>query len=61
MISERSPGDVVLSLAERIQINLAEPRQDHSVVKFSCRRIAGAGIVTFAQYRHFLGNFSPTA
>ena len=43
MISERRPGDVALSLAERIEINLAEPHQDHRVLKFACRRISGAG------------------
>ena len=43
MISERRPGDVALSLAERIEIDLAEPRQDHRVLKLACRRIAGAG------------------
>ena len=32
-----------VSLAERIEINLAEPRQDHRVLKLACRRIAGAG------------------
>ena len=42
MISER-PCDVVLSLAERIEIDLAEPREDHRVLKLACRRIAGAG------------------
>ena len=43
MISERRPGnDAALSLAERIEINLAEPRQDHRVLKLACRRIAGA-------------------
>ena len=43
MISERRPGDAALSLAERIEINLAEPHQDHRVLKLACRRIAGAG------------------
>jgi hypothetical protein len=43
LISERSPGDVVVSLAERIEIDLAEPREDHRVLKLACRRIAGAG------------------
>jgi hypothetical protein len=42
LISERSPGDVVLSLAERIEIALAELREDHRL-KLACRRIAGAG------------------
>ena len=31
-----------LSLAERIEIDLAEPRQDRRVPKLACRRIAGA-------------------
>src|SRR5208337_1908087 len=31
-----------LSLAERIEIGFAEPRQDHRVLKLGCRRIAGA-------------------
>ena len=31
-----------LSLAERIEIDFAEPREDHRVLKLSCRRIAGA-------------------
>jgi hypothetical protein len=43
LIGERRPGDVVLSLAEQIQIDLAEPREDHRVLKLACRRIAGAG------------------
>jgi len=43
VISERRPCDASLSLAERIEINLAKPRQDHRVVKVTCRRIAGAG------------------
>ncbi len=30
------------SLAERIEIDLAETREDHRVLKLSCRRIAGA-------------------
>jgi len=38
----RPGNDASLSLAERIEINLAEPRQDHRVLKFGCRRIAGA-------------------
>ena len=42
MISERRPSDVARSLPERIEINLAEPRQDHRVLKLACRRIAGA-------------------
>ena len=42
MISERRPGDVALSLAERIEIDLAEPGEDHRVLKLACRRIAGA-------------------
>jgi hypothetical protein len=41
LISDRRPGnDAALSLAERIEINLAEPRQDHRVLKLACRRIA---------------------
>jgi putative transposase len=31
------------SPAERIEINLTEPRQDYRVLKLACRRIAGAG------------------
>jgi len=31
-----------LSLAERIEIDFAELRQDHRVQKLACRRIAGA-------------------
>jgi hypothetical protein len=31
-----------LSLAEQIESDLAEPRQDHGVLKLACRRIAGA-------------------
>ena len=31
-----------LSLAERIEIDFAELRQDHRVLKLACRRIAGA-------------------
>jgi hypothetical protein len=43
LISERRPeNDASLSLAERIEINLAEPRQDHRVLKLTCRRIACA-------------------
>jgi hypothetical protein len=38
----RPGNDASLSLAERIEINLAEPRQDHRVLKLACRRIAGA-------------------
>ena len=30
------------SLAEQLEIDLAEPREDHRVLKLSCRRIAGA-------------------
>ena len=38
-----APGRCRRSLiAERIEINLAEPRHDHHVVKVSCRWIAGA-------------------
>ena len=37
MISDHSPGDVVvLSLAERMEIDLPEPRQDHGVLKLTC-------------------------
>jgi hypothetical protein len=43
LISEHRPCDAALPLAERIEINLAEPRQDHRVMKLACRRIAGAG------------------
>jgi hypothetical protein len=43
LISERRPGDVALSLPERIEIDLPEPREDHRVLKLACRRIAGAG------------------
>jgi hypothetical protein len=43
LISERRPGDVALSLAERIEIDLAEPGEDHRVLELACRRIAGAG------------------
>jgi hypothetical protein len=43
LISERSLGDVVLSPAERTEIDLAEPREDHRVLKLACRRIASAG------------------
>jgi hypothetical protein len=43
-ISEDRPEtEDSLSLAQQIEINLAEPRQDHRVVKLACRRIAGAG------------------
>jgi hypothetical protein len=35
------PG--TLSFAERIEIDLAEPREDHCILKLACRRIAGAG------------------
>ena len=38
----RSGNEAALSLAERIEINLAEPRQDHRVLKLACRRIACA-------------------
>ena len=31
-----------VSLAERVEVNLAEPRQDHRVPKLASRRIAGA-------------------
>ena len=43
MISERHPCGAALSLAERIEIDLAEPREDHCVLKLAGRRIAGAG------------------
>jgi hypothetical protein len=43
LISVRRPRDEAFSLAERIEIDLAEPRQDHRVLKLACRRIAGAG------------------
>ena len=43
MISERRPCGAALSLAERIEIDFAEPRQDHRVLKLACCRIAGAG------------------
>ena len=33
---------VALSLTERIEIDFAEPRQNHRVLKLTCRRIAGA-------------------
>jgi hypothetical protein len=42
LISERRPCDAALSLAERMEIDLAEPREDHRVLKLACRRIAGA-------------------
>ena len=43
-LDQRAPsGDVAFSLAERIEINLAEPRQDYRVLKLACRQIAGAG------------------
>ena len=37
MISQRRPCDAALSLAERIEIDLAEPRQDHRALKLACR------------------------
>ncbi len=43
MITERNPCGAALSLAEGIEIDLAEPREDHCVMKLACRRIAGAG------------------
>jgi hypothetical protein len=43
LISERRQCGVVLSLAERLEIDLAKLRQDHRVLKLACRRIAGAG------------------
>jgi hypothetical protein len=39
----RPGNDAALSPAERIEINLTEPRQDYRVLKLACRRIAGAG------------------
>ena len=42
-ISEDRPEtEDSLSLAQQIEINLAEPRQDHRVVKLARCRIAGA-------------------
>jgi len=35
------PCDAALSLAERIEIDLAKLRQDHRVLKLACRRITG--------------------
>jgi hypothetical protein len=43
LISERRPCGAAFSLAERMEIDLAEPREDHRVLKLACRRIAGAG------------------
>ena len=43
LISERRPCDAARSLAERIEIDLAEPREGHRVLKLASRRIAGAG------------------
>jgi hypothetical protein len=40
--SRRRAGDASLSLAEQIEINLAEPYEDHRVLKLARRRIAGA-------------------
>ena len=41
---ERRPeNDASLSLAQQIEINLAESRRDHRFLKLACRRIAGAG------------------
>jgi hypothetical protein len=41
---ERRPeNDASFSLAQQVEINLAEPRQDPCVVKLTGRRIAGAG------------------
>ena len=37
-----SGNDDALSPAERIEIDVAEPRQDHRLLKLACRRIAGA-------------------
>jgi hypothetical protein len=36
-----SGNDTALSLVERIEIDLAEPRQDYRLPKLACRRIAG--------------------
>ena len=43
-LDQRAPSgkDNALSLVERIEINLAKPRQDHRVLELACRRIAGA-------------------
>jgi hypothetical protein len=43
-LDQRAPSgnNNALSLAERIEINLAKPRQDHRVLKLACRRIASA-------------------
>jgi hypothetical protein len=43
LIGERRPCTASHSLAERIEIDLPEPRTDHRVLKLACRRIAGAG------------------
>jgi hypothetical protein len=43
LISERHPCGATLSFAQRIEIDLAEPREDHCMLKLACRRIAGAG------------------
>ena len=42
-ITERNPCGAALSLAEGIEIDLAELREDHCVMKLACRRIDGAG------------------
>jgi hypothetical protein len=42
-LDQRRPCDAVLSLAERIEVDLAKLRQDHPVLKLARRRIAGAG------------------
>ena len=38
----RDASNYARSLAERIEIDFAEPREDHRVLKLSCRWIAGA-------------------
>jgi hypothetical protein len=43
LISERHPCGATLSFAQRIEIDLAEPREDHCILKLACRRIVGAG------------------
>src|SRR5271165_6541032 len=41
LISARSENGAAFS-PKRIEIHVAEPRQDHRVLKLACRRIAGA-------------------
>ena len=43
-LDQRAPSGkgAALLLAERIEIDLAEPRQDYRLLKLACRRIAGA-------------------